>query len=134
MRVLVNRLVGLGRRTGIGHYTVELLRCLRAQAAPDIIDDFPRGWLRRVSEACRGAPPEAGDARPALGGAVRTYLREGTRDLLTGYFRLTCLCCRYDVYHEPNFIPLRTGLPTVATLHDLSVLLHPEWHPRDRVV
>src|SRR5262249_15321053 len=23
--------------------------------------------------------------------------------------------------------------PTVATFHDLSVLLHPEWHPADRV-
>ena len=25
-------------------------------------------------------------------------------------------------------------LPTVATIHDLSILLHPEWHPPDRVV
>jgi alpha-1,3-rhamnosyl/mannosyltransferase len=40
---------------------------------------------------------------------------------------------RHDLYHEPNFIPLPTDLPTVVTLHDLSVLLHPEWHPADRV-
>ena len=28
MRVVVNQLAALGRRTGIGHYTAELLRCL----------------------------------------------------------------------------------------------------------
>src|SRR5207245_1000631 len=35
--------------------------------------------------------------------------------------------------HEPNYIPLECDLPTVASVHDLSVLLHPEWHPADRV-
>jgi alpha-1,3-rhamnosyl/mannosyltransferase len=39
----------------------------------------------------------------------------------------------FDLYHEPNFIPLRSDLPTIITVHDLSVLLHPEWHPADRV-
>jgi alpha-1,3-rhamnosyl/mannosyltransferase len=38
-----------------------------------------------------------------------------------------------DLYHETDFIPLPSDRPTVATLHDLSVLLHPEWHPPDRV-
>jgi alpha-1,3-rhamnosyl/mannosyltransferase len=40
----------------------------------------------------------------------------------------------YDLYHEPNFLPLPNDFPTIATFHDLSVLLHPEWHPADRVV
>ena len=35
----------------------------------------------------------------------------------------------FDLYHEPNNIPLPTDLPTVVTVHDLSVLLHPQWHP-----
>jgi alpha-1,3-rhamnosyl/mannosyltransferase len=37
------------------------------------------------------------------------------------------------VYQEPNFIPFACELPTVVTIHDLSVLLHPEWHPAERV-
>jgi alpha-1,3-rhamnosyl/mannosyltransferase len=37
------------------------------------------------------------------------------------------------LYHEPNFIPFPSDCPTVVTVHDLSVLLHPEWHPADRV-
>src|SRR5262249_9711950 len=47
--------------------------------------------------------------------------------------RATCRAGPYDLYHEPNFIPLPGDVPTLATLHDLSVLLHPEWHPADRV-
>jgi alpha-1,3-rhamnosyl/mannosyltransferase len=39
----------------------------------------------------------------------------------------------YDLYHEPNFIPLECDLPTVTTVHDLSVLRHPEWHPAPRI-
>src|SRR5262249_58442016 len=45
MRVLVNRLAPVGPKTGVGHYTAELLRCLHAQAGPDRIDAFPDGWL-----------------------------------------------------------------------------------------
>jgi glycosyltransferase involved in cell wall biosynthesis len=43
-----------------------------------------------------------------------------------------CRADAFDLYHEPNFIPWETDLPTVITVHDLSVVLHPEWHPRDR--
>ena len=38
MRVVVNQIAGLGQKTGIGHYTAELLRCMREQAAGDEID------------------------------------------------------------------------------------------------
>jgi alpha-1,3-rhamnosyl/mannosyltransferase len=38
-----------------------------------------------------------------------------------------------DLYHEPNILPLPCDRPTVATLHDLSALHHPEWHPRERI-
>lgn len=46
----------------------------------------------------------------------------------------------FDLYHEPNYIPfhyersLECDLPTVVTVHDLSVLLYPHWHPENRVM
>lgn len=40
---------------------------------------------------------------------------------------------RGAVYHEPNFLPFKTNLPTVVTIHDLSILRYPETHPKDRV-
>jgi alpha-1,3-rhamnosyl/mannosyltransferase len=53
--------------------------------------------------------------------------------LLQRHFARACRRGRYEVYHEPNFIPFACDLPTVLTIHDLSVLLHPEWHPIERV-
>jgi alpha-1,3-rhamnosyl/mannosyltransferase len=40
---------------------------------------------------------------------------------------------QFDVYHEPNFLPLKFDGPTVITVHDLSWIRHPETHPEVRV-
>jgi glycosyltransferase involved in cell wall biosynthesis len=130
MRVVVNELATLGRRTGVGHTTAELVRGLRRLTLPGTITGFPDplvrrarqawGWLRARRTAKGGSPG---------GGA----LHNGGRSAMRHYFRAFCRLRRFDLYHEPNFLPLPCDLPTVATLHDLSVLLHPEWHPADRV-
>jgi alpha-1,3-rhamnosyl/mannosyltransferase len=145
MRVVVNRLAALGLKTGVGHYTAQLLRCLHALAEPGEIDEFPRGWVRRLREACAhlrprlegsGADSNSGFWRRSLASFRKSALgglRRASRAALAGYFRLVCARGRYDLYHEPNFIPLPSGRPTVTTICDLSVLLHPEWHPLDRV-
>jgi alpha-1,3-rhamnosyl/mannosyltransferase len=140
MRVVVNQLAALGLKTGIGHYTVQLLRCLRAQAGPDRVDGFPEGWVRRTRELCAQARPylegiPTGPAQPraaSLRSKLLGSLRHFGRTLMAQHFRLVCALRAYDLYHEPNFIPLPCEQPTLATVHDLSVLLHPEWHPADR--
>jgi alpha-1,3-rhamnosyl/mannosyltransferase len=48
-------------------------------------------------------------------------------------FRKVFKSRNYDLYHEPNFLPLADDFLTVATFHDLSVLRFPQWHPADRV-
>ncbi len=42
---------------------------------------------------------------------------------------------RFDLYWEPNHIPLDAIRADflVTTVHDLSVALHPQWHPRKRL-
>jgi glycosyltransferase involved in cell wall biosynthesis len=145
MRVVVNQLAALGLKTGIGHYTVQLLRCLREQAGQDRIDGFPEGWVRRARDYCGRARPYLEGtgtdlSRPgpspsrfhSLRSNVLGSLRQFGRSLMAQHFRLVCGLQAYDLYHEPNFIPLPCEQPTIATLHDLSVLLHPEWHPADR--
>jgi alpha-1,3-rhamnosyl/mannosyltransferase len=142
MRVLVNGLLASGARTGIGHYTAQLLRCLHEQADGHEIVPFPGPWLRRARaiaagvRAClvrRGQP--RGAARSAVGWRSRLagVLRGWGERLLEARFRGACRRGKFDVYHEPNFIPLPSDLPTIATFHDLSIVLHPEWHPADRV-
>jgi glycosyltransferase involved in cell wall biosynthesis len=147
MRVLLNALSTSGAKTGVGHYTAELIRCLRAQTSPGEIDCFPRGWVRQARSLWAGvrpwieraAPPApdqstAGpDSRPAPRAGVLPYLRAWGQDLLRGHFRSLLRRGRYDLYHEPNFIPRPCDLRTAVTIYDLSVLHHPEWHPPERV-
>jgi glycosyltransferase involved in cell wall biosynthesis len=42
---------------------------------------------------------------------------------------------RPDVWHGPHYtMPLRTTVPTVVAMHDLTFFDHPEWHERSKVV
>jgi alpha-1,3-rhamnosyl/mannosyltransferase len=147
VRVIVNQLPALMRKTGIGHYAAELVRCLRRQAGEGPIRTFPQDWLGhapRLWDRLRSRlEPTAGEpgAGPRRSGTVLGSLRKtalqclrrGGRHLIGLYFQASCRGGRYDLYHETNFIPLPSDLPTVTTLHDLSVVLHPEWHPAHRV-
>jgi alpha-1,3-rhamnosyl/mannosyltransferase len=147
MRLLINGLSMAGAKTGIGHYTAELYRSLLRQAGADEIGCFPAPWVcgvRRVWAKARSwierttpspAPGGAAEVSPRQSWRRRTFagLRAVGQTVLTRHFRSVCRKGRYDLYHEPNFIPLESDLPTVTTICDLSVLLHPEWHPADRV-
>jgi alpha-1,3-rhamnosyl/mannosyltransferase len=150
MRVVLNYLSALETaKTGIGHYTAELLRCLRQQAGIESIDTFPGPWSQNIQTAwmrvrrARTPAPNLAAARSAdiSSPSIRFRLRQrvvhtirlGGRVARRVMFRQMCRWKRYDLYHEPNFLPLPCDCPTVATLHDLSPLLHPEWHPRERV-
>ena len=42
---------------------------------------------------------------------------------------------RPDVWHGPHYtMPLRSPVPCVVTIHDLTFFDHPEWHERTKVV
>jgi alpha-1,3-rhamnosyl/mannosyltransferase len=130
MRVVVNELATLGRRTGVGHATAELLNGLRRLAPPGTLTGFPDPLVRGARQALgwlRGR--RAAPGGPPVGGALHSSGRSAMRH----YFRAFCRLRRFDLYHEPNFLPLPCDLPAVTTLYDLSVLLHPEWHPAERV-
>jgi alpha-1,3-rhamnosyl/mannosyltransferase len=148
MRVLLNCLSAVGAKTGIGHYANELLRHLSAEVGPGVVASFPTGLLR---EAARGwsrvrpwvlrsggqgatSPGSPGArARGSLRASLVQTLRQHGRALLQRSFRAACRRHGYQLYHEPNYIPLPSDIPIVATLPDLSVLLQPQWHPADRV-
>ncbi len=140
MRVILNQLTALGSKTGIGHYTHELVQGLRRLAPSDTIDVFPPDWwgtLRRVGGSIR---PRRGAALTTADGskgswrdAIMKQLRAFGEHTLAGYLYAVNRWHPYDIYHEPNYIPLPSAIPTFATIHDLSVLLHPQWHPADRV-
>lgn len=41
----------------------------------------------------------------------------------------------YDIYHEAAYFPFKAAdnISTIFTIHDLSLLRFPQWHPRERV-
>jgi glycosyltransferase involved in cell wall biosynthesis len=125
MRVVVNLLAAASRKTGIGHYATQLVRCLRELAAEDQIADYLPPVICRLRSCRDWLFAKRGESRTASFGIGQAALR--------WHFRTQFTTRNCDLYHEPNFIPLPTDLPTVATIHDLSALLHPEWHPADRV-
>ncbi len=140
MRVIINRQVTAGRPTGVGLYTASLVRALRRLPGLEV-ERFPPRWLMNLAALGRRARSLSASAHPGRGGSAGAaswrhrlmgLLRRGGDSLLLGRFRAACVRTRPDLYHEPNFIPLPSDLPTVATVHDLSPLLHPEWHPADR--
>ncbi|HXD86524.1 MAG TPA: glycosyltransferase family 1 protein [Urbifossiella sp.] len=126
MRVIINGASTLKPKTGVGHTTVYLHRALQQQT-PDSFWLFPGQWTERIPKR-QGRPSGGGTPsrwKPRLVEIAKAAYRVG--------FRAAARWGRFNLYHEPNFVPIRTHLPTVVTVHDLSVLLHPEWHPADRV-
>jgi alpha-1,3-rhamnosyl/mannosyltransferase len=140
MHVVVNRLLTAGSKSGIGTYVAELYRCLRDQAGTDQVSPFPQGWLWRLhvlGARLRSLLETGRQPAESTTFSWRTRLlgrlRDCNRHWLESSFRTLAARHGFDLYHEPNYIPLPVDLPTVATIHDLSILLHPEWHPADRV-
>lgn len=147
MRVVINQATALGQKAGIGHYTDQLVRHLRALDAPVQIDTFPTGWVRAAAEGysrTRSALYTGSDSAPvggqASGGLIARARRNALKHLYrTGqalmgwHFRSLCKRQAYDLYHEPNVLPLPSDRRTVATFHDLSLLLNAEWHTAERM-
>src|SRR5687767_4919227 len=149
MRVIFNQSAALGVRTGVGHYTAQHFRCLQRQAALQAgawqIDGYPRHgvlWARRLWSTCfpgiqrarqSAQPTPSNSAAPSLRRKILQGVRSWRRSFIQRHSRAYFFDRRYDLYHEPNFIPFASDLPTIISLHDLSVVMHPEWHPADRI-
>jgi alpha-1,3-rhamnosyl/mannosyltransferase len=142
VRVIVNAECTYHTRTGVGHHTSELIRALRSRAG-DAIGEYPSGafvpmvrFFNNHNERYQWAAERPGALARVEALARRGYLGalRVARNVLVP--NPLARCARqggYDLYHEPNFLAHPCDLPTVVTVHDLSVLLHPEWHPARRV-
>lgn len=137
MRVIFNGVSALKPKTGVGHTTTNLHRALCELPGDDAFWLYPGLWTSRVTRRLVGqasslAGLSVGQAS-SLAGQARSLSYGLAKAAYRVHFQTAARWGRFDLYHEPNFIPLRTHLPTVVTVHDLSVILHPEWHPADRV-
>ena len=124
LRVAVDATAIPARLTGAGVYTARLLAALAARGGVELdafVAPHAAGTLaargvrvHEVGVAGRGRPARIAWTQLAAGRAAR---RAGA-GLLHG------------VHYE---LPLAAGLPQVVTVHDLTLLTHPEWHERSKV-
>ncbi len=125
MKVLLDVSAVPERPVGAGRYTVALACGLAARTDVELHlltrrTDQARWMTCAPSAVVHGSAPTRRPARlaweQAFGGAfaARTHT---------------------DVWHGPHYtMPLRSAVPSVVTIHDLTFFDHPEWHERTKVV
>ena len=126
MRIGIDGIPLATPKTGIGHYTFEVARELAPARPGDEFDLLaPVPVSSQLEEACAahgGQPANLRATAPRTDGHLRRrwwsfglplHLRERG----------------FALYHGTNYnVPPWAGCPTIVTVHDLSLLLHPETH------
>lgn len=127
--------------TGIGNYTRHVLAGLADATAVASVECF-RGPLRlSVQQAMDAMSPsvQSPEVAPRLPSKIRQLVRRipGAYGLRTAY--LDWLFQRHfagqagEVYHEPNYVLRPYPGPAVVTVHDVSHVRFPQFHPPERV-
>ncbi len=112
-------------KTGVGHYTFELARALALESPSDEFEVVsPRPFLAGETDA--PVPSNLRFVRAETGLLSRRWFLFG----LPRYIKRR----GFALFHGTNYeVPLRSICPTVLTIHDLSLLLHPATHETARV-
>ena len=132
--------------TGIGNYTFNLIENL-LQEDIERIDCFMGSRFSPAQQAledCIRASghyvrPQSGVQTTSLSAQLHSLLRNWTlayraREILRDIqLQLRSVSVRSHIYHEPNFMLKAHKGTSVATIHDLSFIHYPQFHPRKRV-
>src|SRR5690242_8751675 len=114
-------------KTGVGHYTAQLAQALAAIAPEHEFRLVYPSSFPRVDFPFDSAPPHnLSSVRVPVGPIRKHWWSIG----LPRYVARE----RIQLFHGTNYdVPLWRGCRTVLTIHDLSLLLHPETHERRSV-
>jgi glycosyltransferase involved in cell wall biosynthesis len=128
-KILINTIPLLSPLSGVGNYTYQIARLLTDL---DPASDYTYYYGYRSNKLLSPAGEDSFAFRIKNGlGTIPGFNRllRKVRAKLRTLSNET-----YDLYFEPNFIPLKVSAKRkVATVHDFSFALHPDWHPADRV-
>lgn len=128
--LLINTLPLLARQTGVARYIRGI--CENWPADSPLERVYHYGYhTTRYRTGRPKHPVYTDDIKKSLHSSPR--IRQLLKDILRWYGRIHPR--KFDVYWEPNFIPLdhiKRRL-TAMTVHDISFHDHPEWHPADRI-
>jgi len=136
LRVVINGLAALKPKTGVGHHVANLAQSLVEQFPSDQFALYPGERLGRYVRKFQ-SKPSANRGANGSHSTVKARLKDSAKSAAklasALHFALYSRAFGFDLYHEPNFVPFPSSLPTVVTVHDLSVVRYPQWHPADRV-
>lgn len=122
MKVCLDIQSAIGKRTGVGRYTIQLAESLIANRGTDSVILFAFDFLAKGSHL------------PVFQGAIKRLVRwcPGRMASLCwktiNYPSFNLFAGNADVYHFPNFIlpPLKKG-NSIVTIHDLSFIRYPQF-------
>ena len=114
-------------KTGVGHYTAQLAYALAAIAPEDEFRlVYPSSFPAASFQFDSSPPHNLGSVRVPVGPIRKHWWSIG----LPRYIARE----RIQLFHGTNYdVPLWRGCRTVLTIHDLSLLLHPQTHERRSV-
>lgn len=116
-------------KTGIGQYVYQLAKGLRAHPSTDVSYFYGSHWGNEVIENPQGGLAVA----KSLVKKVLPKPYVVVRSLMQYNFNKGVQKRQPDLYHEPSFLAFNTDKPVVLTVHDLSWIRFPEFHPLERV-
>jgi len=126
-KVFINTISLLSPLTGIGRYTYEISK--KIKKSKKFYVNFYYGYLSNVL------------LEPKIKTKVRTIKSIVVSNSFTKKIgrwiveKKTFFLPEYDIYWEPNFIPLKhvKAKKIVTSIHDFSFLLYKEYHPKERI-
>ncbi|MDQ5845168.1 MAG: glycosyltransferase family 4 protein [Acidobacteriota bacterium] len=122
MRIGIDGIPLAAAKTGVGHYTFELARHLAIVAPADqfeLVSPFP--FVSSVADEASQLPSNLRFVRAKVSPLRKHWWTIG--------LPLYAKQVSYDLFHGTNYnVPLWNRRPTVVTIHDLSLFLHPETH------
>ena len=112
-------------KTGVGHYTFEVARCLALESPQDEFELIsPHPFISQPGD-------ETGPDWPSNLSAVRVQANLLERRWWSIGLPLYIRRHPLALFHGTNFeVPVWKRCPTVLTIHDLSVLLYPQTHEK----
>lgn len=130
MKIVINTIPLLSPLTGVGNYIYQISKTLQNI---DSINDYTYfyGYYSKKLFTYRENKERFYKAKELIKKIpfVRDVARKSKGIINIFWHR------KFDLYFEPNFIPINIrAKKIVVTVLDFSFEIHPEWHPKDKVL
>ncbi|MFA5234806.1 MAG: glycosyltransferase family 1 protein [Sulfurimonas sp.] len=134
-KILIDAVSLLSPLTGIGRYTYEISLRLQKLSQDKYEIFFNYGYHSKELYGLSNKQSTAEQKAKRLQAFIKKsqFLKKITRTLyafIAKFHRVT-----YELYWQPSFIPNPNikAKKVICTIHDFSFLLHPQWHPKERI-